>query len=153
MEKKSEYLDLMKHKKGRVEMSDVLLARALVQDIGGQGRVSEMLYSALKTLRQMFPHRDEPHKQWNERRLKAWWNKESENVMHWQMVELYQAAAKAKEERALLAAARREHAEFVAKTARLAALIEHQDEAFHSASIDALRGSMGHVDLSRDRGE
>lgn len=150
MEKKSEYLDLMKHKKGRVEMSDVLLARALVQDIGGQGRVSEMLYSALKTLRQMFPHHEEPHKQWNERRLKAWWNRESENVMHWQMLELFEAAKKAKDERELLAAARREHAEFIAKTARIAALLEHQDEAFHSAQIEAMGQQCGRMGGARD---
>lgn len=157
MEINSEYTNEnaeQKQKDGRVKaMSDVVLARSLVQDIGGPGRVNEVLYAAYKRLQKMFPHDGDAHNRWTENRLKAWWYGQNERVYHFQMVELYKAAAKAKEERELLARARREHAEFVAKTARLAALIEHQDEAFHRASIDALRGSMGHVDLSRDRGD
>lgn len=134
-------------------MSDVLLARSLVQDIAGSGRVNEVLYAAYKKLQKMFPHDDEPHKKWTESRLKSWWYRESENVMHWQMCELYKAAAKAKEERALLTAARREHAEFIAKTARLRALLEFTDEAFHRNEIERLGQLSGRVDCSRIEGE
>lgn len=157
METISEYAE--KNHEGNQEygrgtvMSDVLLARSLVVDIGGGGRINEIIYSAFKKLQRMFPHEDEPHRRWTEKRLKSWWYRESENVMHWQMVELYQAAAKAKEERELLAAARREHAEFIAKTARLRSLLEHQDEAFHRTQIEGLGGSMGGMDLSRDGGD
>jgi hypothetical protein len=153
MEKKSEYLDFVKYRKGRTEMSDVLLARELVNDIGGSGRVNEIIYRALKALQKMFPHDDEPHKRWTERRLKSWWNRESENVMHWQMVELYQVAAKEKEERALLDAARREHAKFIEKTARLRAVLERQDEDFHSPQIEGLGSIMGRVDRPRNQGD
>lgn len=152
-EKNSEHLDFVKYREGRTEMSDVLLARRLVEDIGGRGRVSETLYEAYKTLRRMFPHTEEPHKQWTERRLKSWWNRESENVMHWQMLELYQAAAKRKEERALLAEARREHAEFIAKTAHLRALLEHADEAFHSHQIEGMGGIVGGMDMPGNKGD
>lgn len=132
-------------------MSDVVLARSLVRDIGGAGRVNEVLYAAFKRLQTMFPHSAETEKRWTESRLRNWWYGTSKHVYHWEMRELYEAASKAKEERELLAAARREHAEFIAKTARLAALIQHQDEAFHGPSIDAMRGQMGDLDLSRDR--
>lgn len=155
MENFSEYLELMKHKKGQVEMSDVLLARSLVRDIGGkENPVGVMLFEAFDKLRKMFPHNGEPHYQWTERRIKAWWNRETENVLHREMVELFEAAQKAKEERGLISAARREHADFIAKTARLAAILEHQDEAFHRNQIEALgqqsRG-MGGTGNSGDR--
>lgn len=153
MAKIPEHLAFVKYREERTDMSDVILARRLVEDIGGRGRVSETLYEAYKTLRNMFPHTEEPHKQWTERRLRSWWNRESENVMHWQMLELYQAAAKKKEERALLAEARREHAEFIAKTARIRAFLEHQDEAFNCVQIEGMGHVMGRVDCSRVEGE
>lgn len=134
-------------------MSDVILARSFIQDIGGESRVNAMLYAAYKRLHKMFPHEAEPHRRWSEGRLRAWWYRQSENVTYSQMTELYQAAKKAKEERALLKAAREEHAEFVRKTARLAQFLEQQDEAFHRPQIDALRGGVGNLDLSRDGGE
>ena len=146
MGKISEYSELMKHREGQVEMSDVLLARALVRDIGGRDNpIGVMLYEAFKKLRKMFPHDEEPHKQWTERRLKGWWNRESQNVMHWQMCEMYAAASKAKEERALVAAARKEHAEFIEKTARLRALLEHTDEAFFGDQIEGMERQFGQI--------
>jgi len=127
-------------------VTDVVLARALVKDIGGHGRVNEMLYVAYKRLSKLFPHDDEPHKKWSERRLRGWWNRESENVMHWQMVELYKAAAKAKEERALIDAARSEHAEFIRKTAAISELLKHTDTDQIGAEIEALRKQNFRVD-------
>ncbi len=132
-------------------MSDVALARSLVRDIGGPGRVNEVLYAAYKRLRKMFPHEQDNFNTWTENRLKGWWYGTSKHVYHWQMVELYEAAEKAKAERDQIAAARREHAEFIAKTARIAALLERQDEAFHGPQVNALRGQVGNVDLPRNR--
>jgi hypothetical protein len=144
--------DYQEHK-GTKAMTDVVLARSLVQDIGGPGRVNEVIYAAYKRLSKMFPHAQDHHNRWSEHRLRNWWYGRSTSVQHFQMVELYQAASKAKEERALLAAARREHAQFIAKTARIAALLEHQDEAFHSAQIAALRGQTRDLDRARDSGD
>lgn len=128
-------------KQGRSKaMSDVLTANYLIESIGGPGRVNEKLFRAYRTLTKLFPHADEPQKQWNERRLRSWWNRESDVVRHWQMLELYEAAQKVKAERELVAKARREHAEFIQKTARLAAFLEHQDEAFAGPQVEALRG-------------
>jgi len=115
--------------------------------VGRDNPVGVMLYEAFKKLRKMFPHDDEPHKQWTERRLKSWWNRESENVMHWQMCELFETAKRDKEERVLIAAARREHAEFIAKTARLRSLLEHQDEDFHRTQIEGMGGQLGRVGM------
>lgn len=122
------------------KMSDVMTANYLVRSIGGNGRVNEILYRAARKLTELFPHNDEPHKQWSERRLRGWWNKESDCVRHWQMVELYEAAAKSKEERELLRKAREEHAQFIQKTAAIASLLELTDEDFHRDQIEALRG-------------
>jgi hypothetical protein len=123
MEKKSGFLE--KSKKGKCrQMSDVATANYLVRSIGGGGRVGDFLHTASKELRRLFPHAGERKKQWTERRLKSWWNAESDVVRHWQMMELYEAAETVKSERELLKAARREHAEFIEKTAHIRALAE-----------------------------
>lgn len=93
-------------------MSDVATANFLVEQIGGKRRVNEMIYAAFRELSKRFPHRDDPHNKWTERRLRGWWNRESEVVKHFQMMELF-ATAEA------IRAARNEHAEYKAKTARL----------------------------------
>jgi hypothetical protein len=128
--------------KGQKSMEDVVQAQGFIRDIGGPGKVGAMIGNACDYLTKLFPHQGEPRKQWTERRLWEWWCNRSDVVRHWQMMELYRAAEIKKQERQLLEAARREHAEFIAKTANLAALLEHQDEAFNSPQIEALR-SMG----------
>jgi hypothetical protein len=115
--------------------SDVSQAKFYIQAIGGGGKVYAMIGKALDRLNELFPHKGEPEKQWTERRLRAWWNHDTDIVRHWQMLELHAAAAKAKEERELLAMARREHAEFIQKTARLAALLELTDPDYFSDEI------------------
>jgi hypothetical protein len=123
MEKKSRNLEILKQGKCK-QMSDVATANYLVKSIGGGGRVSDFLYRAADKLQKLFPHADDHRKQWTERRLKAWWNNESDRVLYWQMLELYEAAEAAKDEQELLKAARRDHAEFIAKTGRIRALAE-----------------------------
>lgn len=93
-------------------MSDVAVANFLVEQIGGKRRVNEMLYAAWRELSKRFPHRDDPENKWTERRLRGWWNNESQTVKHFQMMELYETAE-------ALRKLRDEHAEFRAKTARL----------------------------------
>src|SRR5215217_8161983 len=114
MEKKSGFLDKSKQGKCR-QMSDVALAKDLVKSIGGGGRVGDFLHAAAKELRDFFPHKGEPRMQWTERRLKSWWNNETDVVRHWQMMELYHAAKIVNDEKALLKQAKRKHAEFIEK--------------------------------------
>lgn len=149
MEKKSENTDLVKQERLK-HMSDLATARSFIKDIGGTDRVSDMIYFTFEKLRAMFPHRDEPHKQWTERRIKGWWNRESENVFHWQMLELFEAASKAKEERELLTKARKEYAEFIQKTARIATFLERTDPDFFGAEIERLGRQSRELDRSRD---
>lgn len=134
-------------------MSDVAIARSLIRDIGGSSSVNDMLYSANKLLSKLFPHNGDASLQWSERRLKRWWYRETEVVRHTQMMELYEAARKAKEERELIEKARREHAEFIARTASLKAMLERQDEDFHSPQIGGLGNNLERVDRARDKGE
>lgn len=107
-----------------LSVDDVTQVKILIRAIGGGGRVNDFIYSTFKVMSRLFPHEGEPRKQWTERRLKAWWNQETDVVRHWQMMELFQAAEAAKDERELLKAARRDHAEFIAKTQRIRALAE-----------------------------
>lgn len=134
-------------------MSDVALARSLVKDIGGPGRVNEVLYAAYKRLKNMFPHADDNFNQWTETRLRNWWYGTSKHVYHWQMRELYEAAAKVKQERELIASARKEHADFIAKTRRLRSLLEQTDPDFFSPEIEGLGGQLGGRDRSGTRGD
>lgn len=93
-------------------MSDVAVANFLVEQIGGKRRVNEMLYAAWRELSKRFPHRDDPENKWTERRLRGWWNNESQTVKFTHMLELYETAEAVRK-------LRDEHAEFRAKTARL----------------------------------
>lgn len=131
------------------QMSDVAQAQYLISAIGGGGSNAQaMLGKAEAKLKSMFPESG-----WTFRRLRAWWNHETDVVRHWQMVELYEAAARAKEERELIASARREHADFIAKTARIAALLERQDEAFNRPQIEAMGQQLSRMGLPGNKGD
>lgn len=107
-------VDSGKLKHGKSEpMSDVALANDLISEIGGKRHVGDMLRTAWKELNKQFPHRDDPENKWTERRLRSWWNRESQTVRHFQMVELFLTAEAVKE-------ARKNNAAYRAKTARLA---------------------------------
>lgn len=117
-------------------MSDVALANVFIEEIGGTGQVKAMLASAHRFLRENFAHRDEPEKQWTERRLRSWWNKESQKVEFWQMVELATAAELAKIKRE---ESRRESNELRARLATLDARLANIDENFHRETLAAIR--------------
>ena len=114
MEENPEYTGKRKQgvKRKGEQMSDVATANFLVEQIGGKRRINEMLYAAFRELSRRFPHREDPHNKWTERRLRGWWNGESESVKHFQMMELFETAE-------AIRAARKEHEEYKAKTARL----------------------------------
>lgn len=99
------------------QVIDVTTANFLVEQIGGKRRVKEMIYSAFRELNKRFPHKEDPQNRWTERRLRSWWNGESQIVRHFQMLELYETAE-------AIRRARDEHAEFRAKTARLRQMAE-----------------------------
>lgn len=109
-------------------MDDVATANFLIEEIGGKRHIGDMLRTACRELRTRFPHRADPENQWTERRLRGWWNKESRVVKHFQMVELYLAAEE-------LRAARKDHAEYRKKTARISQMA--QLVAAHEAGGEA----------------
>lgn len=99
------------------QMSDVATANFLVEQIGGKRHVGDMLHTAWRELSKRFPHREDPENKWTEKRLKSWRYNETNVVKHFQMVELFETAE-------ALRAARNEHAEYIAKTARIRALAQ-----------------------------
>lgn len=99
------------------QMSDVATANFLVEEIGGKRRVGDMIHAAVKELNKRFPHKTDPQNKWTERRLRGWWNRESNVVRHFQMMELFDTAEQ-------LRKARQDHAEFIEKTARIRSLAE-----------------------------
>jgi hypothetical protein len=111
-------VDSERLKKGNAkQMSDVATANFLIEQIGGKRHVGDMLHTAWKELSKRFPHREDPENRWTENRLKSWRYNESNVVKHFQMVELFETAE-------ALRAARNEHAEYIAKTARIRALAQ-----------------------------
>lgn len=120
-------------------MSDVAMAGNYVREIGGLKR-------AFRMLTRMFPHDDEPRRRWTERRVRGFQSGDAATVQFSEMLELHLAAEAAQAERNRLALARKDHADFIAKTASLRALLERQDEDFHRPQIEGLRGVTGGVD-------
>ena len=111
-------VDSEKLKQGvSTQMDDVATANFLIEEIGARRHIGDMFRTACRELRARFPHRDDPENQWTERRLRAWRNKESRVVKHFQMVELYETAE-------ALRNARDAHAEYKAKTERLRRMAE-----------------------------
>jgi hypothetical protein len=111
-------VDSGKLKHGSSEkMSDVALANDLIEEIGGSRHIGDMFRKACAELRARFPHRDDPENKWTERRLRGWWNNESQTVRHFQMMELYETAEAVRR-------ARDAHAAFKQKTARLREMAE-----------------------------
>jgi len=124
------------------QMSDVTMARSYLEHIGGSTPPSQLLNKAYIALAQLNP-------KWTHRRVRAIWHREAAAVEYREMIELHRAAEKEVAERAKLAAARKEHADFIEKTARLRALLEHQDSDFHSPEIERLRRVAGGMDRPR----
>lgn len=123
-------------------------ARQYVLDIGGKGKAYQIIDAAYEALADMFPESG-----WTHRRIRAFFGKEQAGVYFGEMAELHVAAKKKKAERELIEKARREHAEFIERTARMATLLERRDEDFHSPEIEGLRGELSRMDRSRDSRE
>jgi hypothetical protein len=120
------------------KMSDVSLARDLIVEIAGhcwRGR-GDMLDRVHVSLASHYP-------QWTRRRVRSLWHREAAGVRYHEMIELAETAQREKERHAELEGARKSHAEYIAETARLAALLERTDSDFHRDSIEAVRSFAG----------
>lgn len=140
-----------KYGKSEKMRSDTAMAREYIADIGGSGKGEAIIAVAYSLLSRLFPHTENPKEQWTRRRVRGFWERDAAHVKFREMVELHHAAAHAKEERALLDKARKEHAAFIAKTASLRALLERQDEDFHRPQIEGLGSVVGGVDRPGDQ--
>ena len=128
-------------------MSDVALAHNLIIEIAhdcwnGKGDMLDRVYDAC------IRH----GKKFTRRRLRGFFHMESAHVRYHEMIDLADVAEKEKEARERLANARKEHADFIAKTARISSLLERTDEAFHSDEIARTRGiisRMGRAGVAR----
>lgn len=120
MEKASADTDRGKH------MSDVAIARSYVKEIGGHGGVQEKINRTFDLLSSLFPYKNDPRKQWTYRRVRSFWHKEAAHVEFREMIELHRAAEVAREKRAKLQKARKDHAAFIEQTAAYRALLERR---------------------------
>lgn len=124
-------------------MSDVTLAHNLVAEIAGhcwRGK-GDMLDRVHVAISKRYPG-------WTRRRVRAFWHKEAAGVRYHEMIELADVARQEREAREMLDEARRSHAQFVERTARLATALATQDEDFHRDAIGALGGLVGRMDMS-----
>lgn len=131
-------------------MTDAALAHDLVKAIAGnrwngKGDMLDRVYDAIQ---------DHLPKQvaakWTRRRVRALWDKEAAIVQFREMTELAEVAGVEIEQKAELKEARRAHAEYIAKTARIAEILERQDEDFHRPQIEGLRSVVRRVDRTRN---
>lgn len=107
-------------------MSDVAIAHSYVKEIGGSGAVQDKINKAFDLLSALFPHKNDPRKRWTYRRVRSFWHKEAAHVEFREMIELHRAAEVARENRAKLQKARKEHAAFIEQTAAYRALLERR---------------------------
>lgn len=106
--------------KSAANMEDLADARLLIAEIGGVDATYTMLAKVAR--------------HWTHRRVRALWNGEAAGIRFHEMLELAQARADAQE----LANARKQHAAYIAKAARLARALELKDADFYRPDIDAL---------------
>ena len=115
------------------EMSDVTLAANLIRDVAGPRGHDE----PIKVLWDRAYERLSRHSaQWTRRRVRALWAREAARVEHREIREM----AEAIREQERLRDARKEHAEYLDRIARLETLLLTTDEDFGSHEIAALRG-------------
>lgn len=120
------------------KMSDVALARNLVAEIAGhswqgKGDMIDRVYTAID---EHFRELKQPHS-WTRRRVRAFWHREAAGVRYHEMIELARVAAAEKAKRERLEEAKKDHADFVTRTARMATALAVQDEEFHREAIEA----------------
>ncbi|WP_309083751.1 hypothetical protein [Chelativorans sp.] len=134
-------------------MSDVALARKLVAEIGGDcwdGK-ADLIDRVYDAICRHFRDLDQPHS-WTRRRVRSFWHREAAGVRYHEMVELAAVAHAQKLERKRIEEAKRDHAEFVTRTARLATALAVQDEEFHREAIEAfgrIAGSQDDIAVER----
>ncbi len=118
------------------QMSDVALANSLIEEIGARRHVGDMLRSACRELRKKFPHHEDHENQWTERRLRGWWNNESQTVKHFQMIELFETAEAIRN-------ARDAHAEYKAKTEHLRQMAKFRSTALNRDVVEGQGRDLG----------
>lgn len=129
-------------------MSDVALARNIIIEIAGDcwNGKSDMLDRVWRVCRAN-------GKNFTRRRIRGLFHKEAALVKYHEMIDLAEVAAIEKQRNEELKSARKSHAEFVTKTARLASLLEVQDADFHRGQIEAMRGNIGGMDRAGTGGK
>ncbi len=130
------------------KMSDVLLAKSYFPEINegradGTKAMLERVYRAVAR----------QSGKWTRRRVRAIWNEEAAGVRYHEMVELSKAAEAKRQAVDALEKARKEHADFIAQTSRIQALLVAQDPDFHSDEIARLGDVMGGMDRPGNKGE
>lgn len=118
-------------------MRDAALARSLVADIAGncwrgKGDMLDRVYDAI-----VYHLPTEDAKRWTRRRVRAFWHREAAGVRYHEMIELAEVAKRERVRQAEIEGARKEHADFVARTARLAQSLAAADADFHREAIAA----------------
>src|SRR5690606_2756237 len=116
-----------------LRMSDVAPPREQVGQLAGRcwpgkGDMIDRVHAAVPS---QFPN-------WTRRRIRAFWHREAASVRYHEMIELAEVARAERDRRKAIEEARKDHADFVARTARLEALLVAQDADFHCDQIEAL---------------
>lgn len=118
-----------------VAVSDVALAADRIRLVAGPRGMEDSIKVLWERAFRLLASRNP---KWTRRRVRAIWNGEAARIDHREIAEMEAVIA--------LKDARRQHAAFVAETARMATFLATQDEAFHSPEIERLRSLASSVD-------
>lgn len=146
MEKLSEFTERVVSEVCAPSFNERERARGLIKEIGGhswdgKGEMIDRVYDAVR--------RFYPTATWTKRRIRSFWHREAARIGWREMRELEVVAESTKLDREVFEQARKEHAEFIARSARMATALAVQDEEFHREQVEAFRRIAGH---GHDRG-
>lgn len=137
------------------QMPDGAIAKGLIQEIVGncwnsQKDMINRAYKALTNKRGVLTK--EERNKWTHRRVRSFVGLEAAKIEFREIAEMARVAEFEEQRRqSELKEARKLHAEYIAKTASIAALLERQDEDFHGDQIAGIRGELGGMGRTRTK--
>jgi methionine synthase II (cobalamin-independent) len=130
-----------------LEMREAVIAQGLMFRLAAAQpgeRNKAVIGRAYDALKRHFP--DEARWTWRRVRSLVEQDVSDDAVRLREVRQILEAIEREKADRAALEAARREHAEYVAETLRMATALAVADEAFHRPEIERLRSFAGRMD-------
>lgn len=134
-----------------LSLSSTKIARGLIADIGehcwdGRGNMLTRVYRAIREHLKDLPRDDT--RRWSQRRVRAFWERETDNIRFNEVVQLAYVAERVKEQRQ---GRDDENADYIQQISALADALLHKDAHLDSRDVEALRKALERQDAANPR--